>query len=244
MRWIYISPHLDDAVLSCGGLIREQTSSRTQVEIWTICAGDPPAMELSSFAKLQHTQWGLGLDATNHRRAEDINACKIIGARYRHLPFRDCIYRQSRDGNWLYPSEESIFGELSVDDASTIYTIQTFLATILKADDILVIPLSVGNHVDHQMVRIAAEELNRPLLYFADVPYVINHPKKLLEAIQNFEPLFYNCSPQSLTSWQDASQAFASQMDVLFENTENMRSTLDLYFQKAKGLYLWKPHSY
>ena len=27
MRWIYLSPHFDDAVLSCGGLIWEQTHS-------------------------------------------------------------------------------------------------------------------------------------------------------------------------------------------------------------------------
>jgi len=40
MRWIYISPHFDDAVLSCGGLIWEQTHKGITVEIWTVCAGD------------------------------------------------------------------------------------------------------------------------------------------------------------------------------------------------------------
>jgi len=35
-------PHFDDAVLSCGGLIWEQTQKGIPVEIWTVCAGDAP----------------------------------------------------------------------------------------------------------------------------------------------------------------------------------------------------------
>lgn len=243
MRWIYISPHLDDAILSCGGLIREQTSSKTQVEIWTICAGDPPDVNLSPFAITQHTKWGTGMDASSLRRAEDVTACQIVGARYRHLPFLDCIYRQSNDGSWLYPSEQSIFGELSVEDAVTIHTLRTFLATILKANDILVIPLTVGNHVDHQLVRIAAEELERPLLYYADAPYAIKHPENIIDVTQTFNSQLYNFSLQSLDSWQEASQAYISQIDVLFDGLEKMISTIDQYYQNEKGLRLWKTMS-
>ncbi|MBA4379671.1 MAG: PIG-L family deacetylase, partial [Anaerolinea sp.] len=58
MRWIYISPHLDDAVLSCGGLIWEQSHAGTQVEIWTVCTGDPPEGPLSPFAEVLHAEWG------------------------------------------------------------------------------------------------------------------------------------------------------------------------------------------
>lgn len=240
MRWIYLSPHLDDGVLSCGGLIREQTLSRTQVEIWTVCSGDPPAGSLSPFANLQHTQWGTGKDASIIRRAEDIAACQIIGARHRHFPFLDCIYRQSKDGSWLYPSEESIFGQLSVEDAAMIYTLQTFLATILKHDDVMVIPLSIGNHVDHQMVRIAVESLGRPLLYYADLPYVIKQPEKVIEATYNFNSQLYNFSLLALASWQKSVQAYRSQLDVLFKGVENMYSTINLYYQKEKGLRLWR----
>ncbi len=127
-----------------------------------------------------------------------------------------------------------------MEDAASIYTLQTFLATILKVDDILVIPLTVGNHVDHQIVRIAAEQLERPLLYYADAPYVFNHPEKAIEVTRDLNSRLYNFSPQSLVSWQDASQAYASQLDVLFRGVEKMRSTMDLYYQKENGLCLWK----
>ena len=68
MHWIYLSPHLDDAVLSCGGLIWEQVQLGERVEIWTIFAGDPPAEMLTPFAEELHTRWGCGLNAVEIRR--------------------------------------------------------------------------------------------------------------------------------------------------------------------------------
>ena len=41
MRWIYISPHLDDAVLSAGGLLYDQAQKGIPVEIWTVVCGYP-----------------------------------------------------------------------------------------------------------------------------------------------------------------------------------------------------------
>ena len=57
MEWIYFSPHLDDVALSCGGLAWEQSQSGSPVQVWTICAGDPPARPLSAFAEELHERW-------------------------------------------------------------------------------------------------------------------------------------------------------------------------------------------
>ncbi|OGN72807.1 MAG: hypothetical protein A2X25_05095 [Chloroflexi bacterium GWB2_49_20] len=240
MRWIYISPHLDDAVLSCGGLIREQTLSKTCVEIWTICAGNPPECDLSPFAQSLHTLWGTGLETPALRRAEDIAACTLIGARYRHLSFLDCIYRQSRDGNWLYPGEQSLFGDLSPEDESTANTLQTFLAATVKPDDILVVPLTIGNHVDHQMVRMSLEGLERPLLYYSDVPYVLEHHSQLSDLTRDFQSQVYTFHLQVLSSWQESIQAYGSQMEVLFAGVEKMRESIQSYYQRDQGIRLWK----
>ncbi len=40
---IYIAPHLDDAVLSCGGQIAQHTATGARVLVVTICAGSPKA---------------------------------------------------------------------------------------------------------------------------------------------------------------------------------------------------------
>ncbi|MRR32548.1 PIG-L family deacetylase, partial [bacterium] len=94
MQWIYLSPHLDDAVLSCGGMIAEQASGGDSIQIWTICAGAPPAGRLSPFARKLHQRWGTGRDAIKVRRLEDRAACQRLGAVSRHFPIPDCIYRQ------------------------------------------------------------------------------------------------------------------------------------------------------
>jgi len=64
MDWVFLSPHLDDAVLSCGGFIFELIQKGERVEICTICAGDPPPGELSPLAEMLHQRWGVTAQAS------------------------------------------------------------------------------------------------------------------------------------------------------------------------------------
>ena len=109
---IYLSPHLDDAIFSCGGLIFQQTQRGDSVLIVTVCAGDPPNEMLSGFAQELHTRWGYE-SPVEARRAEDRIACQLVGAGYEHLEIPDCIYRIDDGGSHLYPTLESILGELA-----------------------------------------------------------------------------------------------------------------------------------
>lgn len=240
MRWIYISPHLDDAILSCGGLIREQTSAKIGVEIWTVFAGDPPEVEYSPLANRLHTEWGTGTDTPAVRRREDISACQKIGARYRHLSFLDCIYRQDKAGNWLYPEDGTIQSEVSPDDEPTQQTLQAFLGATLKPEDVVVCPLSVGRHVDHQLTRKACEKLNRPLLYYPDIPYLLNYPQQLPELTDALTAVPYPFSLLSFEAWLEAIQIYSSQLKSLFNDLNTMRSSLTNYYEINRGINLWK----
>jgi LmbE family N-acetylglucosaminyl deacetylase len=118
MRWIYLSPHFDDAILSCGGLIWEQTQGGAHVEIWTVCAGDPAPGTLSPLAEECHHQWGIksAQEVVKVRRIENQKAAKVVEADTLNFSFADCIYRRSPTGEWLYPVE--VFVPL---DSSTGY---------------------------------------------------------------------------------------------------------------------------
>src|SRR5512138_3595051 len=106
MRWIYLSPHLDDVVFSAGGLIYDQVRSGLSVEIWTFMCGYVPEGDVSPFARLIHEQWGFSSaeETVRRRREEDKNAAAILGAGTVHFDFPDCIYRRGADGRgaWLY----------------------------------------------------------------------------------------------------------------------------------------------
>ena len=93
MRWIYLSPHLDDAVLSAGGLIYEQAQSGIPVEIWTFMCGFASEEDVSPSAALLHTQWGFSSaeETTRKRREEDRKVASILGVRAVHFDFLDCI---------------------------------------------------------------------------------------------------------------------------------------------------------
>src|SRR5215211_297721 len=178
MRWIYLSPHLDDAVLSAGGLIHGQTQAGIPVEIWTFMCGYPPGGEYSPIAQTLHKTWGFDSaeEVIRGRRLEDINAAAIVGATTVHFDFLDCIYRRApipntslsiqgasgTNGEWLY-------SEISVPphpaDADLPRQIAAAVSARLKPDDVLVCQLSVGSHVDHVLVRQAAELLGHLLIY-------------------------------------------------------------------------------
>ena len=239
MRWIYISPHLDDAVLSVGGLIHDQTRAGTRVEIWTLICGFPPKADLSPFAQVLHFQWGFSSaeETVRLRRAEDERAASIVGAKAVHFnDFPDCIYRRGVDGEILYPLD--VFVDPHPAEADLPAKMTAALAERLKPEDVLVCPLGIGDHADHVIVRRAVEALNRPLWYYADVPYVLNHPEALIPLTNGARADVQNVSSAGISAWQDGIAAYASQISTLFDSPEAMREAIGRYGRE--GVRLWK----
>jgi LmbE family N-acetylglucosaminyl deacetylase len=80
MRSIFLSPHPDDAVLSCGGWIDQLAQDGERPLVLTVFGGDrPAAVPLSAFARSLHERWQLGDDAPARRRDEDRAACDRLG---------------------------------------------------------------------------------------------------------------------------------------------------------------------
>ena len=236
MRNIYFSPHLDDAIYSCGGLIADQVRSGQPVDIWTVCAGDPPDGPLSPFAEVLHASWGFGRDAPTMRRAEDIAACKIVGAAHRHFSFMDAIYRSGPDGEWLY-NPETLMDEIHPADAPQVETLRLLLKALLRPDDVLFCPLTVGGHTDHRLTRRAVDQLGRSLTYFADFPYVQNQVPEPLTGGMHLE--IRPISAEGLHRWQDGVAAYASQLATFWPSLDAMREVISTYGEN--GIRLWKP---
>ncbi len=240
MRWIYLSPHLDDAVLSAGGLIYEQTQSGIPVEIWTFMCGYPPGREFSPLAELLHAQWGFASaeETTRSRRDEDRNAAAVVGAKVQHFDFLDCIYRRRANGEWLY-------SEISVppfpEDADLPKQIAEAVSARLLPDDVLVAQLSVGSHVDHVLVRQAAELLGRPLLYDIDIPYMFYKPEEYAPKSTGMKESTHPVTEAGVRSWQEAILEYKSQLPVLgvaLSTPENTRESIRSYWSEWKGIRL------
>jgi len=240
MRWIYLSPHLDDAVLSAGGLIYEQTSTGAPVEIWTFMAGAPSDTEYSPFAQLLHQQWGFSSadETVASRREEDKNAASLVGATTVHFDFLDCIYRRDENGEWPY---YEIYLPPQPMDSDLPRQIAETISPRLKPDDKLVCQLSVGSHIDHVLVRQAAELLGRPLVYDIDVPYIFYKSDELVPKSAGMKEKTHSVSESGLKLWKEAVLAYKSQLPVLGEamsTPEQAVESIQSYWAEWKGIRL------
>jgi LmbE family N-acetylglucosaminyl deacetylase len=239
MRWIYLSPHLDDAVLSCGGLIAQQRMHGLHVEVWTIFAAVPSPERGGLLARYLHMRWGFenAQQAVEARREEDQQALSILQAQARYFPFLDCIYRQDSEGQPLY---ENIFSPPHPAEADLAERIAVALGEHLREEDVVVAPLAIGEHVDHVLVRQAARRLGRPLWNYAEVPYLFKSPQEIEQKTRSLQSVLFPLSFWGKKAWLSACSAYRSQIAELFGDEEAMQRTLQEYMARENGLRLWK----
>lgn len=242
MHWIYLSPHFDDVALSCGGLVWEQVQAGAMVSIWTVCAGSAPHGELSPFAKELHMRWKMDQDAAAQRKLEDLRSCQRLGASYLYFTIPDCIYRRNiHTDESLYISEESLNGPLLPADTHNITLIGEEIKRSIQADVALVCPLSLGNHVDHQLTRLAAEGIGHELWYYQDYPYVLHGKEKLVLIEQEgWENHCFPISHPGLVAWQDSIAYHGSQISTFWMDVLEMRQAISDYLEENNGIHLWR----
>ena len=242
MLWIYLSPHFDDAALSCGGLVWEQVRAGDSVSIWTVCAGEPPATELSPFAQELHARWEAGDDAPSQRKVEDLNSCQRLGAASRYFDIPDCIYRRHPGtGRFLYASEAALSGPVQPGDDQTIARLREELGRAYQPGMNLVCPLAIGNHVDHQLTRLVLEGMRRSLWYYADYPYV-EQGRVQVEELERagWVSQHFSISQAGLLAWQDSIAAHASQISTFWRGETEMRQAIAAYLGGNNGFRLWR----
>ena len=242
--WVFLSAHFDDVVLSAGGLVWELTQRGDRVEIWTICAGDPPAGKpLTEYAQLLHGFWDIGDDVPLKRSREDAACCAVLGAAaYRRCTVPDNIYR------YVPGTDEAVIKEnedqmkpLEPGESHLIPPVTDFLRKNLPEGCELVAPLAIGSHRDHVLTRTAAELLALPLWHYADYPYLVYGEHRLEDWLPaNAEAFSLGISPEGLKAWQDGFACQRSQIPMLYVDEDDLRAAIESYLKSGCGFTLWK----
>ena len=257
MNWIYLSPHFDDAVFSCGGLIWQQVNKNLRVQIWTICGGEIPAGDLSGYANGLHQRWKTGREAVALRRLEDERACDRLSAEHRHFLVPDCIYRRRGDDYWvddpernleyevsnghLYTSDEAIFGSIHPTELGLIQRLSRQLRNAHPTEGELVCPMTIGGHVDHRLTRAAAESLGKPIWYYPDFPYILNNLSQMDEFTgKGWESQSVEISKAGLDAWIEAAAEYQSQINTFWIDLEGSGDALKRYITQTGGLCLFR----
>jgi LmbE family N-acetylglucosaminyl deacetylase len=250
---VYLSPHLDDAVLSCGGLIHRQARAGQPPLVITLFSGQPPTdVELSAFAQSQHERWGTLEDVMEVRWSEDGAAMAMLGADYLRLNYPDCIYRgreRSDEPVWYYPSEEALFGRVHPSEDGFPAELAAVLSEFIPPGEgvTLYAPLTVGNHVDHQLTFAAAHILRAQgwgLRFYEDYPYV-EREGALSAALaargaKRRQPRVIPLDEDDLAAKIGAIACYESQLGVLFGDAEAMRDRVRDFVTRTGGERFWQ----
>jgi len=242
--WVFLSAHFDDVVLSAGGLVWELAQRGDEVEIWTICAGDPPAGKpLTDYARLLHEFWAIGEDVPRKRSREDAACCAVLGAAaFRRYTVPDNIYRYLPGSNQpLIKENEDQFLPLEPVEAELVPSVTDFILKNLPGACELVAPLAIGSHRDHVLTRTAAERTGLPLWHYADYPYLVYGEQALADWIPaGAEQFVLEISPAGLKAWQDGFACQRSQIPLVYVDEDDMRAAIEKYLRSGYGNTLWK----
>lgn len=189
---LFLSPHLDDAILSCGGVMHRLSEQGERVIILTVMAGEPQDTEVDSpVLRSIRSQWNDGENVFAARRTEDAQAAQQLGAQVYHLAFAECAFRGATCGTGeriaLYPQYDSPFGEINEADDARIGLLQTLLP--FEGITAIYAPLCVDDHVDHRLVRdwglVLTGSHDAPALrFYEEFPH--SRSKAALQRVQNF----------------------------------------------------------
>ncbi len=176
---LFLSPHLDDAVLSAGGLISQLVKENKKVLLVTLFTkADDSALSLSVRSFLKSSKnYRKSSALFHHRKQEDEKASQILGCDVYHLDFIDALFRKDEEANQLmYKSFQQVFsGKISPLDEPLIEkvrgAVQLQITPLLKKKYNVYAPLGIGSHVDHIITFQIVRELFSKAHFWQDVPY-------------------------------------------------------------------------
>lgn len=241
---VFLSPHLDDAIYSCGGLMARLVGEDQSVTVLTVFAGDPTPGRLSEFAEKLHERWGLGDSPVARRREEDLEACSMVGAGALHIDIPEALYRRDADGELLYPVEKAVFGEVDPADEPLVEQLTEVFDEVSPGSAQVYSPLAIGGHVDHRIVRRAAERLDRPVWYYHDLPYAARElkPPKGFRSPGGASTVL-PMEDEELAAWIEGIWAYESQRSTFWDDEDDVEYELRSYMGDHRGVPVIAPRA-
>ena len=221
MKHIFLSPHFDDAIGSCGGLINRLVTRGDEVTVITVFA-HIIKNDFSDFAKELNNLWNLK-SPVEERIIENKNACEKMNIKYLNLDFTEAIYRKEKS-KYLYPLSNDIFKDIVDEDSNLKNDIFDILCKYVKEDDLIYVPSSIGNHVDHKIVCEVGKMLTNTnkVIFYEDFSYE-GSPN-----IAKTKIVKIKLSDEELFAKIEAVKEYKSQIEMLFGSIENIK----LYYEK------------
>ena len=230
--WLFLSPHLDDAILSCGALIAAEAGRRevTVATIFTESAPPPHTRSARTFMRLAKAEDAAALFEA--RRAEDLAVWRDLGVKHLHLGATDAIYRRRTPATGplghvarflpelvhTYPTYRFniVRGRISRGDRRLMAQLRSEVERLMEQTqaELLFCPLGVGRHVDHVVARSLGTAFLERVVYYSDFPYNQSaEPEAAFLAEHQLEPWHWDEGIEAKEHWI---RQYDTQADALF----------------------------
>ena len=210
---VYLSPHLDDAVLSCGGTIHRQVRAGQNVAVATVFAGDLADDPQNRLLREVYDRMGLRQsEAMAARREEDLRACARLGANPIHWDVAEALGRHAD-----LSSLDALFEEVPSSDGALTGQLAARLEDFAAAAEIFA-PLGLGGHIDHRVTRRAAvRAFGQRVRFYEDFPYVLKvDAVDQASEVEGLASEIREVEPKDLVARIEAIASYKSQVDSLF----------------------------
>jgi len=164
---IYVSPHMDDAVYSCGGQIKLERAAGKRVLVVTVF-GDAEADLARDTSAL-----GVFRDTVQRRREEQA-ALARLDVDHVWLNYPDLLVRPKRLGELVRYALPFTSLEPDALQARLHAVLDALRSARLAAGGRLYFPLAIGAHPDHRVVHTVGEAIaarTDVVTFYEDVPY-------------------------------------------------------------------------
>lgn len=227
---VFVSPHLDDAVLSCAALMRAMAEVAPVTVVTVFSAADEPPHTRAARTFLRQCGASDAEVLFAERRAEDVAVLDGLGVRHVHLGHPDALFRRRRDPSGLLRRAGRVLPEL--DHRYPTFRFDIDLGRVsrgdrplaerlveqvgaLAGDAVVFAPLGVGRHVDHLLARSVGERLGAVL--YADFPYTARDPAGEARAAGALTPWAWTAD---LAAKAPVIAGYRTQVDALFPGGE------------------------
>lgn len=157
---VIVSPHLDDAYFSLGGMLYNDRHERQKVvDVFTVSEH-----EADDFTRGRH-------ETTRARKAEEMINGRIIGA--------DTVFLDELDAP-LRGYQRVKVAPNAKRDRAMIARVEKRLANEIKGCKRVFFPLGIGGHVDHRIVHHMGMRLlgnNKNFYFYEDLPYAVRYAR-------------------------------------------------------------------
>ena len=181
-KFVFISPHLDDAILSAGDLLYYLSQKKANVRIVNVFTmGEGGMYTISAKRHLAKCGFNNAIDLYKERIDEDGRVFDYLGFEVINLGFTDALYRKKRN---VRP-----FVYLNIPELCHLYPFKVVGVGVSKGDEVLenelgecirkldleecvvLCPIGFGGHVDHILTREACTKMFSHAIYWRDISY-------------------------------------------------------------------------